>query len=197
MRLPFLLLSLFAGLEVLALDEAAPWEMMYFYAAYKAEWLAGLNGSQRQIATLCKRSTNHPFAGSDFDSQAASFGVTGMCSFDDFVKFVGDETPFKGYFYSLEGNMWDIDQYWSKIVTKFEDSGLPGDHSYSDDLQKLLPKGGFGSGRNAFPPSIKQIANALQTAREAAPGIAVVEAQAQYGAEYARIAQQIRVKDGA
>jgi len=51
MRLYFLLLGLVAGLEVLALDAATPWEMQYFYAAYKAEWLAGLDGSQRQIAT--------------------------------------------------------------------------------------------------------------------------------------------------
>jgi hypothetical protein len=38
MRLYFLLLWLSTALlEVLALDSAAPWEMLYFYSAYKSE----------------------------------------------------------------------------------------------------------------------------------------------------------------
>lgn len=54
MRLYFLLLWLSTALlEVLALDSAAPWEMLYFYSAYKSEWLAGMTGAQRKIATLC------------------------------------------------------------------------------------------------------------------------------------------------
>lgn len=40
-------------LEVVALNFAAPWEMFYFYSAYKTEWLAGLSGAGRTIATLC------------------------------------------------------------------------------------------------------------------------------------------------
>ena len=65
MRVHFLLLGLFATLEVLALDVAVPWEMMYFYAAYKAEWLSGMDGTARQIATECVRSNRGKDLGSD------------------------------------------------------------------------------------------------------------------------------------
>jgi hypothetical protein len=54
MRLAVLLLWLFSAIvEVLALNVAAPWEMLYFYSAYKSEWLAGRSGAERKIATLC------------------------------------------------------------------------------------------------------------------------------------------------
>lgn len=197
MRLHFLLLGFFAGLEVLALDAASPWEMMYLYAAYKAEWLAGLNGSQRQIATLCKRSITHPFPGSDFDTQAAAAGVTKMCSFDDFVKFVGTQRTFANYHYSLVGNLWEVDKSWQEISDKFVTSRMKGgsDSRYAYNLQNLLSKGGFGGGKNAFPAAISQIANALQTAREAAPEIDAVKSQVDHALEYSRIAQQIRLRD--
>jgi hypothetical protein len=210
MRLHFLLLGLVAGLEVLALDAATPWEMQYFYAAYKAEWLAGLDGSQRQIATQCKRSTTHPFPSSDFDTQAALAGVTGMCSFDDFVKHVGTDETFRRYIYTAEGNMWNIDQYWKTLMDKFNLYRMPGSAKelrYAYDFQKLLPKGGFSDRLNAYPPAIAGVANALQTARDtvaALPNqdddgvkakVAAVEAQAANAKEYSRVTQGVRTAD--
>ncbi|KUJ15983.1 uncharacterized protein LY89DRAFT_750092 [Mollisia scopiformis] len=165
MRLHFLLLSLFASLEVLALGVAAPWEMMYFYSVYKAEWLAAFTKSQRQLATNCVRSTTHPFPASDFDTQAA-----------------------------LAGNMWNVDQYWSTLMKKFEEFKIPG--GYEDDLQKLLPKAGFVGLKEEFPPAIKMAADALYSARAAVAGATAVEAQAGYAMEYTRIAMQLRVGDG-
>jgi hypothetical protein len=140
MRLHFLLLGLFVRLEVLALDIAAPWEMMYFYAAYKAEWLSGMLVLQRQIATGRKRGKYSP---GDFDAQAAAAGVEGMCSFDDLFKFFGTAHSFANYHYSEEGNMWNMEQYWSKIQAKFDTSGLDSALArdrYKDDLQNFCRK---------------------------------------------------------
>lgn len=196
MRLHFLLLGLFVGLEVLALDSAAPYEMMYFYAAYKAEWLSGMPVLQRQIAIGCKRGKYSP---GDFDAQAAAAGVKGMCSFDDFVKFVGTERTFADYHYSEVGNMWNMEQYWSQIKDKFAQYKLPGasaDDRYRDDLQKLLPKANFGAAIEPFEPAVKGVANALQAARIVTPNLAAVEDQAKYAKEFARIALQFRNMSG-
>ena len=54
MRISFILLWLSSAIiEVLALNAAALWEMLYFYSAYKSEWLASRSGANRKIATLC------------------------------------------------------------------------------------------------------------------------------------------------
>ncbi|KAE9377718.1 hypothetical protein N431DRAFT_527760 [Stipitochalara longipes BDJ] len=203
MRLHFLLLGLFAGLEVLALNTALPWEIMGYYAAYKAEWLAGLTGAQRMIATQCKRNTKK-IDGSDFDEGAKNAGLpvdangfSLMCSFDDFVKFIGDADDFDRYYATKEGTMWDFDQQWSAIADKFRAARKPA--PFQIDLQKLLPKGGFTGVKEEYAPAVKQIANALQAARAAAPAAAqaVINALVGHASEYARIAQQYRSQDGA
>lgn len=109
-----LILCIFARLEVLALNASTPYELLYFYSGYKAEWLAGLSKDDRTIASACVRSTQF-IAGSDFDAQALAAGVTCMCSFDDFVKHIGTASSFSNYMPSVEGNMWDIDSNWAKI----------------------------------------------------------------------------------
>jgi hypothetical protein len=119
----------------------------------------------------------------DFDAQTAAAGVKGMCSFNDFVKFVGTAHSFANYHYSEEGNMWNMEQYLSKIQAKFDTSGLDSalaTDRYRDNLQKLLPKANLGAAIEPFEPAIKGVTNALQAARIVAPDLAVVADQAIY-----------------
>jgi hypothetical protein len=187
MRIQFLLLGIFASLKVLALDQAVPWEMMYFYAAYKAEWLAFQGGSQRQIATNCRPGSAYP--GSNFITESEKLGLKGMCSFDDFVKHVGTQRTFLEYPRTLEGNTWAFDTLWTALQAKF--IGKKTANSFKYDFQKLLPKAGLPTGKTAYPQVIKTLGNCLQIARDASP--ALVDPVAAVAGEFIRITHQLRI----
>ena len=93
-RLAFWLSAVLQG--VAALNAAQPYEMVYMYTAYKLEFQTVAAG-QRKIAPGC---THRPLpprvtAGPLYDAEqafladAATAGLAGICSFNDFYRWVG------------------------------------------------------------------------------------------------------------
>ena len=93
-RLAFWLSAVLQG--VAALNAAQPYEMVYMYTAYKLEFQTVAAG-QRKIAPDCKHRPLGPrvTAGPLYDAEqafladTATAGLTDICSFYDFYKFVG------------------------------------------------------------------------------------------------------------
>ncbi|KAI0177882.1 hypothetical protein BJ166DRAFT_573610 [Pestalotiopsis sp. NC0098] len=119
MRLSTIVLWLYAAIGAIANNEAAPGELQYLYALYKAEWVVHGKDGARTIATGCEHKaenwpTNSPTAITSnqrnqededaFVAAAAALGVTGICAFDDFVKHIGVESTFTGWKYDRAGH---------------------------------------------------------------------------------------------
>lgn len=89
---------LLVGLPIAsALNEAAPYEIVYLYNAYKAEFATQPDPSKRKIATACPHQPepappNTPAGRVEaaFIQSTIDVGVVGICSFKDFVRHIGN-----------------------------------------------------------------------------------------------------------
>lgn len=80
MKFQLLLLWLCATIEVSGLAAAIPWEVMWFYQAYKSEF-ATLSPSARTIATGCVHdAANFPAGEANYLAEAAAAASVGICS---------------------------------------------------------------------------------------------------------------------
>ncbi|KAL5352975.1 hypothetical protein ACLOAV_002924 [Pseudogymnoascus australis] len=97
MRFNIFLWMIFLSIEVNANDLAFPFEMLFFYYSYKAEFTALPQGS-RTIGKGCQ----HVTAGADIEASMVAQGVAGICTFNEFVKEVLNKKHLS--FYTHDGN---------------------------------------------------------------------------------------------
>ncbi|KAI9729524.1 MAG: hypothetical protein M1818_008497 [Claussenomyces sp. TS43310] len=191
MRPSHLLIWLTLCLETFALNAAAPFELLYFYSAYKIEWTS-LDSSGRTIATGCRHSPNNfPAGESAYAAAATAAGVKGICTFDEFVKYVGRTQSFIRYRYTAATITPDP----ATIKVKFQQTfGVYPALAY--DPAKLLPTWASVRANTPLTPIIKQITNAVQTAREVVTDAnALVATEVANSKSYLQIIQQLRLKD--
>ncbi|RDW60712.1 hypothetical protein BP6252_12095 [Coleophoma cylindrospora] len=210
MLLQVVFLWLAACLQVLALNAATPWETMYFYSVYKAELAAGV--STKTTGGGCVHSASNFPAGEDnYKTEIAAAGFTaGICTYDEFVKFIGDSQGWADYKYTTDGATINPD--WAKIKAKLESStvkittgkskGNP--KPYMHDVARLLTQV-TSTKVLPMPVIMKTISDGMQTARAAFAALEGVSNElttsftkaVDDARTHLKIAQQIRVADAA
>ncbi|KAK6214043.1 hypothetical protein LQW54_004818 [Pestalotiopsis sp. IQ-011] len=152
MRLSTVAIWLYAVIGAIANNEAAPAELEYLYALYKAEWVVLGKDGARTIATGCVHDgpTNWPtgeptpptLRQSNIDDEAAfvaaaaALGVTGICAFDEFVKHIGVQSTFSKWKYDRAGHSFDPP--WGGIKSK-AGKAAQGNHAFRYDFTLLFP----------------------------------------------------------
>jgi hypothetical protein len=161
MRKSFALLWFITILEVYANNLAAPFELLWYYSAYKIEWKSGTH--PRALATGCKHSP-----ATAFDSAAAAAGLSGICTFDEFVQHVGQNNEWAG-FHSGE----PLDPNDKKVKAAFDTFAAgPPKRTWRLNLAALLPDHpGVVQGNKApLGPAIDTTLSIIQRSRDAAQG---------------------------
>lgn len=181
-----LIVWLVAILGASANNGAAPFELMWYYTAYKVEWKSGL--SPRTLAT-----NGHHAPAAAFDTAAAAAGVAGICTFDEFVQHCGQNNEWTG-FHSGE----PLDPNDKNVKAAFDTyANGPPRRTWRLNLAALLPNHPFvHTGNNApLGPVIDAALEVIQDAREHAPGDSHIEDWVTKGASYASTATQYRQQE--
>lgn len=107
--------------EVHALNAAVPYELLYFYHSYKLEFTL-LPASSRTMGKACKHKAVATTAGNAVEAAITSQGLTGICTFDEFVKHVLKATDVMRYTSGSTGLTIDPD---NRVATNFPVKGVP------------------------------------------------------------------------
>ncbi|KAK9774102.1 hypothetical protein AB5N19_06907 [Seiridium cardinale] len=207
MRFPVVLVWLCATLEVLASNTAAPFELLWLYSIYKSEWHVNGKSGSRSIATGCTHDADN-WATTDaavkqqndadeaaFVAAAAAAGITGICTFDEFVKHVGTKASFAKYKYDSIGHTLDPD--WNNLKTKFK-SAIIGSSPMRYDFKTLFPGKWDSATKVSWALAIDTGTTLYQEVRAAAAaGDAFITKEVTNAKEWIRVAHQIRLSDRA
>ncbi|KAK9789298.1 hypothetical protein SCARD494_09194 [Seiridium cardinale] len=203
MRFPVVLVWLCATLEVLASNTAAPFELLWLYSIYKSEWHVNGKSGSRSIATGCTHDADN-WATTDaavkqqndadeaaFVAAAAAAGITGICTFDEFVKHVGTKASFAKYKYDSIGHTLDPD--WNNLKTKFK-SAIIGSSPMRYDFKTLFPGKWDSATKVSWALAIDTGTTLYQEVRAAAAaGDAFITKEVTNAKEWIRVAHQIRL----
>ncbi|KAK3676824.1 hypothetical protein LTR78_003028 [Recurvomyces mirabilis] len=190
-----LLLWLTAALGAFALKEAAPFEVLWYYQAYKIEWKS-VDSSKRQIAGGCTHKSGVDLA---FDDAAAAAGVAGICTIDEFTQYLGGKT-YKNKFTSGEG-LEPNDQKFQAYFMKLQDSAKK--FEWRVVMPRLLPKTNPlvtlsttpGERDKPLAPVIDQLKAWVQGYRDLAPSDSVIQGWVDKSIPYLKAATQYRIRD--
>jgi hypothetical protein len=189
MRQSLLLVWLTAVLGIFALNDAAPFELLWYYTAYKIEWRSGI--SPRSIATGC-----HHAPSTAFDATASAAGVSGICTFDEFVKHLDDKAMFKNF---VTGEPLDPkDEAVRQAWTNYLDTH--GNPRWQGSLSKLIPETNptvAGKGPKPLAPVLGEILGYVQDARDHAGDDHLIDGWLQKSIAYLKATSQIRTADQA
>jgi hypothetical protein len=181
-----LIVWLVATLGAFANNSAAPFELLWYYTAYKIEWRSGL--TPRTLATTC-----HHAPEATFDTAAAAAGLAGICTFDEFVQHCGQNGDWAG-FHSGE----PLDPNDKNVKSTFDTySKGPPKRNWRLNLAALLPNHPIVHTGNSAPlgPAIDATLGVIQDAREHAPGDSHIDDWVTKGAAYATTATQYREQE--
>lgn len=189
MRQYLLLVWLTAVLGVFANNQAAPFELLWYYTAYKIEWRSGIN--PRNLATGC-----HHKPSAAFDAAASAAGVSGICTFDEFIQHLDPKEMFQKF---KTGELLDpsdqvVRQKWTAFLIENDNPRWQG------NLKDLIPETNpavAGKGPKPFAPVIGEILGYVQDARDHAGDDHLIENWLQKSIAYIKAAAQVRMVDQA
>ncbi|KAK2616719.1 hypothetical protein QQS21_000331 [Conoideocrella luteorostrata] len=206
---------------VLALNVAMTYELLYFYDVYKMEF-ATQPKSNRAVATGCKHKPNGSPTGVAFEQAAVAAGVSGICTFDEFVRHVGSQRTLGSFPFDDDGRSLtpDSDKMALKVRMKAKQAFRPEPNTQPGNQldrmaklllwpSKLLPRANFPSASSSsgilevpFPTIFQKILDAHQTARQAGHTVggtvsSFVSSCVADARQHLRIANQYRIKDQA
>lgn len=175
--------------ELHAYNAAAPFELLYFYYSYKVEYMLAPSGS-RTIATGCTHTRRGGTAGEAVEAAILIQGLDGICTFDEFVHYVLQETERPKF--TTGGNGFTIDPD-SKVTANFNFD--PNGHDLVYVIDNMIP-GENVNGRPEGPlaPIIDAVADKVQIAR----GLGTSALEQEFLSKittYTRICAQLRLGD--
>ena len=176
---------------VTALNVAAPYEVMFFYSAYKMEF-ATVAKDSRTLAPGCthvpklygdKTGTSPPaIAETAFVNSAVDAGIAGICSFDEFLKHIGS-SGWNGYKSSYQRGLTispDVDTVIEYMGDLKNGKGPTGSNRLQFQEGKLLSSATLATitpstnkyGQTVYPYDnvLQKVTDAIQRARSAHAG---------------------------
>ncbi|KAK6075619.1 hypothetical protein SCUP234_07708 [Seiridium cupressi] len=127
-----------------------------------------------------------------FVAAAAAAGITGICTFDEFVKHVGTKASFAKYKYDSIGHTLDPD--WNNLRTK----SIIGSSPMRYDFKTLFPGKWDSAKKVSWALAIDTGTTLYQEVRAAAAaGDALITKEVTNAKEWIRVAHQIRLSDRA
>lgn len=187
MRQSLLVAWLTAVLSVFALNDAVPFELLWYYTAYKIEWRSGI--SPRNIATGCRHAPS-----AAFDAAASAAGVSGICTFDEFVKHLDSKDLFKDFATGapLDPKDQTVRQAWTKFLSTRENIRWQG--SLSRLISETNPS---VAGKAGLTPVIVELLGCVQDARDYAGDDHLIDVWLKKSTAYLKATSQIRMVDQA
>ena len=187
MRHSLLLVWLTAVLGVSALNAAVPFQLLWYYTAYKIEWRSGI--SPRNIATGC-----HHAPSAAFDAVASAAGVSGICTFDEFVHHLDDKAEIKTFTTGepLDPNDQAVRQAWNDYLSTRKNLRWQG--SLSRLISETHPA---VAGKAGLTPVISELLGCVQDARDYASDDRLIDGWLKKSIAYLKATSQIRMADQA
>lgn len=189
MRQSLVLVWLTAVLSVFALNDAAPFEILWYYTAYKIEWRSGI--SPRNIATGCRHAPS-----AAFDAAASAAGVSGICTFDEFVRHFDSRDVLENFATGqpLDPSDQEVRQSWTDYLDTH------GNPRFQGSLSRIIPATDpavTGRPQVGLAPILREVLGYVQDARDYAGDDHLIDGWLRKSISYLKAASQIRTADQA
>jgi hypothetical protein len=194
MRKSLVLVWLAAAVGVFANNNAAPFELLWYYTAYKIDFKSG----RKTLASGCKPHRHD----ASFDTAAAAAGVQGICTFDEFVQHVAQNDRWENFHTDqpLDPDEKMVKTLFDAYAGKYPATAVtpeePG-KQWRLNMANLLPHNThIGTGpTDPLGPALQEVLKTIQASRSLAPGDTTIQGWVDKGASFASIATQYRQKD--
>ncbi|PSK38024.1 hypothetical protein B9Z65_1215 [Elsinoe australis] len=195
MRIISLLAGLYAAVAVYANQNAAPYELMWYYDAYKIQWRGG---GPKTIATGFTHTLG---TNTKFEDAAKDQGLDGICTFDEFVRHIAGNhyTGFKTSADPLKQLDPDEKEVTAEIqrleaVAKSITGIRPVDTQWRVNIANLLPGNAVSAHGPSSPlaPALDELDKAVDNARALKVGDSRINTLSEDGVKCLNIAQQFR-----